>query len=101
LILKIYVTESSSLLSEFDYSGFNNYYNSLNGLTTDNAIIESLADILRTTITAYRGYSTSTEYNWVLNTTKGGQYILYDTSNFVFSNGTWLTTGWNSNGLGY
>src|SRR5690606_24965669 len=53
------------------------------------------------TITSYKGYDKSTTYNWIINPTKGGQYILYDTSNFVFSNGTWLTTGWNSGGLGY
>src|SRR5690606_24964911 len=90
---------NSTTLASFDYSGYSNYYNSLNGLTSDSAIIIELADILRDTLTSYKGYNTSTEYNWVLNTTKGGQYILYDTSSAVFD-GNWITSGWNSGGSG-
>src|SRR5690606_12601536 len=55
---------NSTTLASFDYSGYSNYYNSLNGLTSDSAIIIELADILRDTLTSYKGYSTSTEYNW-------------------------------------
>src|SRR5690606_17759383 len=101
LIIVVIVTEGQQLLTDFDFLGFNNYYESLNSITIDSSIINELANILRTTLTSYRGYDTSTTYNWVYNTSKGGQYILYDTSDFVFDNGNWITTGWTSGGLGY
>ncbi len=98
LTLVIIVTNSESLLSEFDYSGYSGYYNSLSGLTSDQEIIDTFAGIIRSTLTSYKGYNTSTEYNWVYNTTKGGQYILYDTSDFVYD-GNWILSGWNSSGI--
>ena len=101
LILIINVTDTTSLLTSMSYTGYDGYYSSLSNKTTDEQVIDAIAHILRTTLTSYKGYDTSTTFNWILNTDKGGQYILYDTSTFVFDNGTWLTTGWNSGGLGY
>ncbi|MBN3490882.1 endonuclease [Acholeplasma equirhinis] len=99
LKLSIIVVESQPSLLDFEYSGFNGYYNALSGATTDNQMITTFAGILRNTLTSYKGYNTSTEYNWVLSTRKGGQYILYDITDYVFEGG-WITTGWVTNGTG-
>lgn len=71
-----------------DWSGYNNYYYSL---FDSESIISDLAFVLRDTV-SYVQYQNATNID-ITNTTKGGQYILYDDTDIVIPLGGWPSGG--------